>query len=282
MSLITEFTGSKLGQSILRYRGGIIVGALIGLISGGFWGLIFGGAVGGFLTRALSKFLTGGLTPQELFFKATFTVMGRMAKADGRVTESEIQFARDVMDRMGLSDERKKVAIGYFTEGKEPDFDLESVLTPLSRVIQMRADVKIMFVEIQLQAAMADGQMSQDEMLLIQRVCALLNMSGPEMSALVERMKAQYAFFQHGYESHQSGFQAANEAELLKEAYGVLGVSEQATDAEVKKSYRKLMSQHHPDKLVAKGLPEEMMSLAKEKTQEIQAAYDRIKTVRKG
>jgi DnaJ like chaperone protein len=67
----------------------------------------------------------------------------------------------------------------------------------------------------------------------------------------------------------------------LKVAYGVLGVTENATDAELKKAYRRLMSQHHPDKLVAKGLPEEMMRIAKEKTQEIQTAYDKVKKSRK-
>jgi DnaJ like chaperone protein len=66
----------------------------------------------------------------------------------------------------------------------------------------------------------------------------------------------------------------------LADAYGVIGVSPEASDADVKKAWRKLMSQHHPDKLIAKGLPEDMVQLAKEKTQEIQAAYDRIKAAR--
>ena len=54
------------------------------------------------------------------------------------------------------------------------------------------------------------------------------------------------------------------------------GISEQASPAEIKKAYRKQMSQHHPDKLLAKGLPEEMIKIATEKTQNIKAAYDRI------
>jgi len=67
----------------------------------------------------------------------------------------------------------------------------------------------------------------------------------------------------------------------VQNAYGVLGVSSSATDAEVKKAYRKLMSEHHPDKLVSKGLPEEMMQIAKEKAQEIQTAYDVVRKARK-
>ena len=64
------------------------------------------------------------------------------------------------------------------------------------------------------------------------------------------------------------------------EAYEMLGVSKNASDADVKKAYRRLMNQHHPDKLVAKGLPEEMIKLANEKTQQIKEAYERIKKSR--
>jgi len=66
----------------------------------------------------------------------------------------------------------------------------------------------------------------------------------------------------------------------IEDAYSMLGVKSDATDGEVKKSYRKLMSQHHPDKLVSRGLPEEMIKLATEKTVEIKAAYEQIKKER--
>ncbi|WP_290700243.1 co-chaperone DjlA [Amphritea sp.] len=279
MAFKSEKAGFSLGQLIRRNRTLLVIGGLIGLFSGGLVGLLFGAGIGVAISAALKNALGQALNPQDAFFKATFTVMGKLAKADGRVSQEEIQYAREVMNRMGLSEERRKEAMELFSLGKENDFDIAEVMRPLRALIRFRIPLKLMFVEIQLQAAMADGQVSEAETIIIREVCGLLQMSQAEMAALMARMQSQFSYQQHSYQSHQGGF--VSEQQLLTESYGVLGVKESASDAELKKAYRRLMSQHHPDKLVAKGLPEEMMQLAKEKTQEIQGAYDRIKTARK-
>lgn len=267
----------NLFQQLQRYRAGVITGGLIGLLSGGPFGLLLGGAIGFLIQRGLSRTLRD-YNPQELFFRATFAVMGKVAKADGRVTESEIAFAREVMARMGLSEERRREAISHFTAGKQEDFDITEVLRPLGILLRQRPAVKLMFVEIQLQAAMSDGEISPAEQQVLQQVFTELRFTRQEVELMMARMRAEDAFRRHSWESHQQpGY---NESDLLADAYGVLGVDAQASDAEVKRAWRRLMSQHHPDKLIAKGLPEDMVELAKEKTQEIQAAYDRIKAAR--
>ena len=60
----------------------------------------------------------------------------------------------------------------------------------------------------------------------------------------------------------------------MNDAYDLLGVDKEADSKTIKRAHRKLMNEHHPDKLVAKGLPPEMMEVAKQKAQEIQSAYD--------
>ncbi|OMH32162.1 co-chaperone DjlA [Motiliproteus sp. MSK22-1] len=275
----SEVKGRKLGATVYRYRTGIVIGGLFGLMTGGLPGLLFGGFIGFMLQRALAAKVMAALNPQKLFFEATFSVMGKVAKADGRVTEQEITYAREVMNRMNLSEEKRREAISLFSKGKEADYDIGSTLAPLARLIRFRPEVKQMFVEIQLQAAFADGQVSQAELMVVQDVCSTLQISYQDLQQILHRCRAEQAFNQQSYYGHQAGH--VNEAELLKEAYGVLGVDENVEDAELKRAYRKLMSQHHPDKLIAKGLPEEMMQLAKEKTQELQAAYDRIREYRK-
>ncbi len=279
MAFDSEHAGYGLGQTLKNNSTGLVIGGLIGLFSGGLFGLLFGAALGVMLSRSVKKALGKALNPQDAFFRATFTVMGKLAKADGRVSEAEIRYARDVMNRMGLSEERRQEAMALFAEGKAADFDIAGVMQPLSTLIRYRIPLKLMFVEIQLQAAMVDGQVSEAELVVIREVCALLRMSQAEMAAVMARMQSQYSYQQYSYQSHQH--QQVSEQALLHEAYGVLGVSESVSEAELKKAYRRLISQHHPDKLVAKGLPEEMMQLAKEKTQEIQAAYDRIRAARK-
>lgn len=272
----SEHWGQKAGQGFLSHKTGLVVGGVLGLMFGGPFGLIFGAGIGYFIERTLRK--VKAIAPQQLFFRATFVVMGKIAKADGRVTESEIDFARAVMAQMQLNDTARSLAMRYFNEGKDPDLALETVLRPLAIILKSRFPVKLMFLELQLQAAMADGEMSPAELNVIEQVCHLLAFTPVEMQAVVERIRAAQAFAQHaGDWDHVSG---QSQSSLLAEAYGVLGVSETASDADVKKAWRKLMSQHHPDKLVSKGLPEEMLQLAKEKTQEIQGAYDRIRKAR--
>ncbi|WP_210395641.1 co-chaperone DjlA [Motiliproteus sediminis] len=267
----------QFGSLVYNNRTGILIGALLGLFSGGFIGLLFGAAVGYGLQNAFNGFKLSTLNPQQAFFEATFAVMGKLAKADGRVSENEIQFARDVMARMNLSVDKRQQAIELFTRGKQSDFDINEVMVPLARLIRHRRSVKQMFVEIQLQAAFADGDVSPQELSVIQAICTQLQISYADLEQILFRCRAEQAFHGQAYRSHQQGEASG---ERLADAYGVLGVSESATDAEVKRAYRKLMSQHHPDKLIAKGLPEEMMQLAKEKTQEIQAAYDRVRKAR--
>jgi len=201
--------------------------------------------------------------------------MGRIAKADGRVTEDEIQFARTVMEQMRLNPDRKRQAIEFFTEGKDQDIDLSRLIRPLGLMLKHRPQVKLMFVEILLQTAMADGEVSPAEMEVIEEVCGHLDFGSDTVEEVIARVKAQRDFHRHGQDGVDSEV-------LLKDSYAVLGVDATATDSEVKKAYRRQMSQHHPDKLVSKGLPEEMIELAKEKSQEIQAAYERIKNARRG
>jgi DnaJ like chaperone protein len=196
--------------------------------------------------------------------------MGAVAKADGRVSEEEIALARQVMARMGLSDAARREAIALFSQGKKVDFDLESILTRFHYATRRARNLRQMFIEIQLHSAYADGELNPAEKKLLLKICSELDFSPMEFDRLDAMVRAEQHAARGGKVEQVS----------LDDAYAILNVSSKASDAEVKRAYRKLINQHHPDKLVAKGLPEEMMKLAEEKTHEIRASYDRIREAR--
>ena len=161
-------------------------------------------------------------------------------------------------------------------QGKQADFDLDGVVEQFRREAHRRTTLLQMFLEILLHAAYADGVMQAAEQRVLRRISEHLGFSLRQFQQLEAMVRAQRAFHAGG-----EGYQGARpQADLLAEAYDVLGVATTASDNEVKKAYRRLMNQHHPDKLVAKGMPEEMIKLATEKTQEIKAAYETIKKAR--
>ena len=139
-----------------------------------------------------------------------------------------------------------------------------------------------MFVEIQLHAVYADGSSHPAEEKVLHDVCEYLRFPKfmlRQMEILVRAGGANRA----GAEQRSSGGSSAsrrNSDLTVAEAYTLLGVEKSAEQSEVKRAYRKLMSQHHPDKLVAKGLPPEMIKIATEKTQAIRAAYELVKESR--
>ncbi|MGD8312972.1 MAG: co-chaperone DjlA [Gammaproteobacteria bacterium] len=251
-----------------------------GTLLGGALGYMFGGPLGALLGAALGRNFDRGLKTsarhegpgiggqervQLAFFTATFSVMGHIAKADGRVSPDEISAAETIMAQMQLDPQQRQAAIRLFNEGKQDGFRLSEVLRQFRQECHRRRNLLQMFLEIQIATVMADGHAHPVERRLIFRI-------GEELG--FERAAIEHLF------SFVGASHSAAEPQPLSKAYGILGVGREASDAEVKKAYRRLMNQHHPDKLIARGLPEEMVKLATEKTQEIKAAYEQVKRSR--
>jgi DnaJ like chaperone protein len=259
----------------------------LGKFIGGAFGFMLGGPLGAILGASVGHQFDVGIggvendmpfnpgdrhRVQMAFFTATFSVMGHVAKADGRVSPEEISLANRVMDQMAISGEMRKTAISLFQQGKNSDFPLDEVLSQFYKECHRRTDLIRMFLEIQMQEAFADGVLDSNEERLLLQICARLRISRFDYERLKIQLQAQHRFYGQG----QHHYQRPEPKSSLPDVYGVLGLTPAATEAEVKKAYRRLMSQNHPDKLVAKGLPEEMMKLAKEKTQKISKAYETI------
>ncbi len=269
---------------------GKIIGGTLGLLALGPIGAALGAFIGhqfdsGQISVAM---FTGGPDPRlvnQLFFPTAFRVMGHIAKADGRVTEQEIASARAVMHAMHLQPDQIQAAIGYFNEGKQPEYDLDAALARLRASIARTPDLAQFFVEIQLQASIAGNGLSEVPRARLQRVAMLLGLSANDFARLESLLRfrqgasmgAGAGAGEYGPGSGAGLGAAAASQERIAQAYSLLEASAQMTDEDVVKAYRRQMSRHHPDKLKANGLPQSMLERAKERTQQIQAAYELIR-----
>jgi DnaJ like chaperone protein len=268
---------------------GKIIGAVLGYIIGrGLLGAIVGFVLGhqfdvaGKRSRGSisGKEASGPAELRRAFFEATFQVMGHVAKSDGRVTAQEIDAARDAMRRFSLQEADRQRAIEYFTAGKQPDFPLEATLERLRALAGNSPDLRRLFVQIQLEAAIQGNGLSDRPRAIFQRICHALGISPLEFASLEAMLRMHAGNYGPGARPSQGPGFGARSTTQLADAYEVLGVVAGATNAEVTKAFRKLMSKNHPDKLVAQGLPESMIAAAHESTQRILEAYELVKTHR--
>jgi len=299
-----------------------------GKLLGGTFGFLVGGPIGAVLGAALGHRFDKGvqlqlshegapgqeeaLSPGDAervrmsFFTATFSVLGHVAKADGKVDQAEIELAEAVMQRMSLSPELRKAAIALFNEGKREEFQLEPLIVQFRNECARRTSLYRIFLEIQIQGALADGVMAVDEERVLRDMGLLLGFG--EASFRQIEMLVRFGMGMRGpggagaqaggagggarsgggragggrAGGGRAGGQASPSTGRLSvaDAYALLGVTRDDDRATIKRAYRRLRSQHHPDKLVSKGLPEEMIRLATDKTQQIREAWDRIKDAR--
>ena len=245
---------------------GKVVGGTVGFLIGGPLGAMLGASLGhsvdeGFSRSDQRSFPSDQERTQAAFFTATFLVMGHIAKADGKVSKAEISLANQLMERMQLDHAQKRVAIELFNRGKEAEFDLASVLLQFRQECHRRSTLLRMFIEIQVQAAFADGRLDPQENFILSEIAQTLGIGQSDLQTIIEMMRG-------GSRSATKHFDV--------DPYKTLGVTRDTPFHEIKKSYRRLLSQHHPDKLVSKGLPEEMVKLANKKTHEIRMAWQRI------
>jgi DnaJ like chaperone protein len=254
---------------------GIFFGALIGLmITRNVWGAVIGAILGHMIESGARGRAADSLSISDEFFRTTFELMGHVAKSDGRVSEAEIDAARALMQELQLGPHDVSIAIERFRAGKSAAYDAELSVERLREACGQRYDLLRAFMELQLRAALAGNAMSPPARAILMRVAERLGMSGLEFAYMEAALRAR--------QSHRaSGAGRPSAAAVsLTECYAELEVDAHSNDQEVIKAYRRQMSRHHPDKLVANGLPESMAQMAKEKTQRIQEAYEAIRAAR--
>lgn len=253
---------------------GRVIGLVLGFLMLGPVGAVLGLLAGHFFTRGLIDIEHNPpqqalAEAQEVFYQTVFRLMGHLAKVDGRISEAEIAQAEHFMAQLGLTEEHRQQAINLFHEGAAPAFSIDDAMIRFQSSCGRYRQLQQVLLEYVFHIAYADGELHAAERQSLEAIAGWLGVEGGAFARLLQMYQAQYGFA-------SGGSQATGVVNQLDEAYKALGVDASASDRDIKRAYRKLMSQHHPDKLIAQGVPEDMLKVATEKAQEIRAAYDLI------
>lgn len=255
---------------------GMILGALVGLVLlRNPFGLLIGGFFGYLWDSGALKPHHGPARASGSFIGPLFSIAGAIAKSDGRISEQEIAATENLMARMQLTPELRAAAIERFNAGKQPGFEAHMAIAELKAWASGRRDLAFLLLDMLLDIVYAEGPLAAEKFALVRKLCWALGVHERELAALAAMRGYSYA--SPGGSSGGSYAPPPNSPNG-KDPYAVLGITRDANEREIKRAYRKLMSQHHPDKLG--DVPDELKRRAEERAREINTAYDRIRDER--
>ena len=233
---------------------GGITGGLLGFVVLGPIGALVGSVIGSNLSSRSKRKRPNNFDKQVAFFAALFACLAKIAKADGRVDESEIKKIEEIISiKLNLNKEHRKFAINIFQKAKDDNVSFESYASNIYQILSSSQNSLLVFYEILFELALADGILH------------------PKEDELLKKIPRIFRFDKNVYKSLYEKYVDQN-----RNYYEVLGLSENSSFSEIKKAYLKKRKEFHPDTLIGKGLPEEFIGKAKEKFIEIQEAYEAL------
>ena len=238
---------------LLKSAIGYLIGFSLGGPIGGLIGAIAGSRVGANQTKSKTRF-TSNQQQQAAFFAALFACLAKLAKADGIVSKEEVEKVDDfIKERFKFPSEQRKFAIKVFNHAKDDNVSYEEYASQLAGLLAKNKNALVVFYELLFELAMADGILDPAEEVLLRKTPGIF---GIDLS-LFDKLKDQFS-------SDSS------------DPYKVLGVNRAMPFDDIKKIYQKKRREFHPDTLISKGLPDELLDKAKEKFIEIQQAFEVI------
>lgn len=256
VSWVGKVIGAIVGFALTRHPLGVLLGVMVGhLIDIGAFGL-----------------QRGTVAPHG-FIEPLFNLIGAIAKSDGRVSEVEIVATERLIARMRLDAEQRRAAIACFTAGKQPGFAVNLAVADLKRWAAGRRDHAYILLDLLLDVVGVEGSPLPTKLAILRQLAWALNVHERELAALA----AMKGYDLTGRQDRRTPPPRGQTASA-PDPYTVLGITRDAGEREVKRAYRKLMSEHHPDKLG--DVPEQLRRDAEDRAREINAAYERIKSAR--
>ena len=223
--------------------------------------------------------LPAGGRAEQLLSRAMFIVLGRLAKMDGRVTQEEIDYASQIMQRMALLGERRSQAIEAYDQGKHPDVDISAAVALAAKVVGRRSALAKLFLQIQCEAAHLKGSLRLKDKMLLRDVAEQMGYSKSEFLAIASA--TQFRHDQRCDANPRSEFLKPPGRSFLQNAYRVLQLEPGVEDGEIRRAYLRMMSRYHPDKLASSNASEDALRQAQENAMAIRGAYEALCGLRK-
>ena len=211
-------------------------------------------------------FKVGPDDPEKVFFECYFSLAAKIAKADGRVTEAEINFLERFMQQeLSLSDEKIHKAQEIFRKAKESNISVNEYASRFYYYFKRQPPVLFNMLSALSALAESDKRISPAEFQILSEISEIFGIP-------VNRFARQGSSFDSEFKRPRGRTYSDSSSDL----YSVIGASPNMSDEELKKAYRKAVRENHPDRAIGKGLPPEFIKTTTERFKVIQAAWEEI------
>lgn len=235
----------------------------VGLFLGGPLGAIAGAALGHHLVdkndnpQVAPRAFGGVEQVQAAYFISIFSILGKLAKVDGAVNSQEIAVIEGFLSTLRIPEQEKQFARRIFNEAKDSQYSIDDFAEQLYRMNSRQPTILLSFMDLLFKMAAADGTLHGNEEAALMRIRDIFRISEQQFNNI------KGCYFKDTYRY-----------------YKILNCKPENSDEEIKASYKKLVKDFHPDRVISKGLPEEFVQFATGRFQEIQEAYEKIRKER--
>jgi len=235
---------------------GSLIGGMIGLSLGGPFGMLLGSLIGGKISRARSGAGMGTFAqPQQVFALSLIVLSAKLSKADGQVSREELIA---VKDKLKIPENELDQVGKIFNKAKEESQGYEPYAQQIAQIYRGNLNVLEEVINVLFYIAEADGNVSKSELKMIESISNIFGLTQTQFESIKESRKS----------SEKSN------------PYIVLESNPNEDIQTIRKKYIKLSKEHHPDLLISKGVPKEVIEESKKKMRAINSAWDRIQKLK--
>jgi DnaJ like chaperone protein len=236
---------------------GSLIGGMVGLSLGGPFGMLLGSIIGGKISRARSGARNFGAfaQPQQVFALSLIVLSAKLSKADGQVSKEELIAVRD---KLKIPENEIEQVGKIFNKAKKESAGYEPYAQQIAQIYKNNLNVLEEVINILFYIAEADGNVSQSELDMMQNIARIFGLNQAQFNSIKESRKS---------------------SDKLN-PYIVLESKPEEDLQTIRKKYLQLSKEHHPDILISKGVPQEVIAESKKKMRAINSAWDQIQKLK--